>query len=215
MKERGGLLFVMMEMPEEHEGEFNRWYAEEHLPERRSCPGFLSAKRYVATDGPPRYLAVYDLESVEVLASEPYQKLMRPISPWTKRIGSLLEANHRFVYEERTPADVDARSRDDITGAEALLVVLTDAVPGGESELEGWYDGEHLAERMDCPGFLRARRFEAVGSGPRYLALYDLANLEALETDEYRARHRLPTPRTTRALSLMCNSQRKIYRRIA
>lgn len=213
MNERRGLLFVMMEMPKEHEEEFNRWYAEEHLPERQTCPGFLSARRYLATDGPPRYLAVYDLESVEVLADEPYQKLMRPVSPWTKRIGSLLETNRRCVYEERTPAALDP-SAGEAANAVTLLVVLADVVPGGDRELIGWYDEEHLAERMDCPGFLRARRFEAVEGGPRFLALYDLAGLDALETEEYRAQHRAPTPRTTRALSLMRDSQRKTYRRI-
>ena len=37
----------------------------EHLPERLSAPGFLDAARYEALRGGPRYLAVYELDSVE------------------------------------------------------------------------------------------------------------------------------------------------------
>ena len=55
------LLFVMMDMPAEHDEEFNRWYAEEHLPERANLPGFRTARRFKAVAGEPPYLATYDL----------------------------------------------------------------------------------------------------------------------------------------------------------
>ncbi len=48
------LLFVMMDMPAEHDEEFNRWYAEEHLPERANLPGFGTARRFKAVAGEPR-----------------------------------------------------------------------------------------------------------------------------------------------------------------
>jgi hypothetical protein len=55
------------------EDEFNRWYAEEHLPDVVSVPGFTAATRYRLTDlnlgrqfkpwiVPRRYLAIYELE---------------------------------------------------------------------------------------------------------------------------------------------------------
>ena len=40
------------------EDEFNRWYDEEHIPEKRATPGFRSARRYVSHDIPGRYLAL-------------------------------------------------------------------------------------------------------------------------------------------------------------
>jgi hypothetical protein len=215
MNARHGLLFVMMDIPEPHEAELNRWYDEEHLPERRSCEGFLTAKRYVALDGPPRYLATYDLSSVEVLSAPAYRSLMDHLSPWTRRIGGLVTTNLRRVYEERTPPEVAADAAPDAEAAGALLVVLADVRPGGEDELVEWYDGEHLRERLDCPGFVRARRFEAVEGAPRFLALYDLASEDALETDRYRAHQASPTPATRRAQDLMHDTQRKVYRRIA
>lgn len=215
MNIRRGLLFVMMEIPGEHEEEFNRWYDEEHLPERLGCEGFLSARRYMAVDGPPKYLATYDLESVDVLASPPYQALAQHPSPWTKRITGLVTTNLRRVYEEHTPADEALGELPaDGSGADALFALLTDVVPGGEAELEEWYDQEHMRERMTCPGFLRARRFEVVEGAPRYLVLYDLESVAALESDRYRSYQASPSPATRRALGLARDSQRKVYERI-
>jgi hypothetical protein len=102
MKNRRGLLLVMIDIDPEHEEEFNRWYNEEHLPERLSCPGFLSGRRFVALEGGPKYLALYDLENPEILESEPYQKIIGP-SEWTKRISKQFVRSVRNVYLEITP----------------------------------------------------------------------------------------------------------------
>ena len=34
-----GLLLVMIDVEPAHEEDFNRWYSEEHVPERLRCPG--------------------------------------------------------------------------------------------------------------------------------------------------------------------------------
>ncbi len=96
---RRGLLLVMIDIDPAHEEEFNRWYNEEHVPEREACPGFVSARRFVAVEGEPKYLALYDLESPEVLKSEAYQKIFPP-SPWTKKISQHFLKAVRNVYVE-------------------------------------------------------------------------------------------------------------------
>ena len=98
-----GLLLVMMEVPPEHEDELNRWYDEEHLPERVACPGFLSARRFTALEGSPKHLALYELESPDVLNSEAYRRLTEP-TPWTNRIRRLRTQMVRNVYQETPPA---------------------------------------------------------------------------------------------------------------
>src|SRR5882762_10243430 len=71
-----GLLLVMLDIdPSVDEGDFHRWYFEEHVAERMSCPGFLSARRFEAVDGKPRYLAMYDLDGPEALQTEEYLRL--------------------------------------------------------------------------------------------------------------------------------------------
>jgi hypothetical protein len=100
-----GLLLVMIDIDPEHEEEFNRWYTEEHLPERLECPGFLNGRRFVALEGSPKYLALYELESPEVLQSEAYKKIYGP-SAWTQKISKHFVRSIRNVYVEITPEAV-------------------------------------------------------------------------------------------------------------
>ena len=55
---------VWCEVPDDIEDEFNRWYNEEHIEERLSVPGVLSAARYEAVVSGPKHLAVYELEKL-------------------------------------------------------------------------------------------------------------------------------------------------------
>ena len=40
------ILVVMMEVEPEGEEAFERWYNDEHLPERLEIPGYVSARRF-------------------------------------------------------------------------------------------------------------------------------------------------------------------------
>jgi hypothetical protein len=56
-----------------------------------------------------------------------------------------------------------------------------------EDEFNDWYDTEHVPERAGLPGFETALRYICIAGWPRYLAVYDLADLSALYTPEYGA----------------------------
>jgi hypothetical protein len=91
-----GLLLATMEPPANLEEEFQDWYDSEHFPERQGCPGFLTANRFVCIDGWPRYLAMYDLEDVEVLRGEGYRRIAHAkYSAWTHRIMSKVWGQYR------------------------------------------------------------------------------------------------------------------------
>jgi antibiotic biosynthesis monooxygenase (ABM) superfamily enzyme len=78
---------------------------------------------------------------------------------------------------------------------QALMFVATDVAAGHETEWNRWYDGRHIPQRQALPGFMTARRFEIAkptSSSQRYLALYDLENPQALETEEYLSLSRQP-----------------------
>lgn len=82
-----GFLLVLMQPPPAFEEEFNAWYDNEHIPERLAVPGFETGLRFVSVSGHPRYLAMYDLARLEVLASPAYAKVaFDQSSPWTKRV---------------------------------------------------------------------------------------------------------------------------------
>ena len=86
-KKGAALLVVLTDVGPEHDAEFNSWYNEEHLPERLSAPGFLDAARYEALRGSPRYLAIYELESVDALHTEEYMRMSNNPTEWTKRMS--------------------------------------------------------------------------------------------------------------------------------
>lgn len=96
-----GLLLVTMDVEPTFEAEFNRWYDEEHLPERLSAPGFLSGRRFRSVEGGPKYLALYDLERTAVLETREYQAIFGP-SAWRNRISDHFTVVTRAVYEEIT-----------------------------------------------------------------------------------------------------------------
>jgi len=72
--------------------------------------------------------------------------------------------------------------------APILMVVAFDVPLEAASEVERWYATEHIPMLMRAPGWLRARRFEAIRSTGlrRYtsIALHDLRDLAVLDSAE-------------------------------
>jgi hypothetical protein len=202
------LLLAMMDIDPAHEEEFNRWYEEEHLPDRANCCGFLTARRFVAVEGGPKYLALYDLENRHVLASPEYRKIYDPPTAWTRRMRPHFRNAVRNVYIDITAG---VRAAENARGS-ALLLVMADITPALDEEFNRWYDEEHVPERLSIPGFLGGRRFKAVEGEPRYLALYDLKSVDVLASEPYRYfRGAGETAWTRNMLKAMQNFRRGVY----
>ncbi len=68
-----------------------------------------------------------------------------------------------------------------------FLLVLMQPPPTIEEEFNAWYDSEHIPERAAVPGVETALRFSSLtNAAPKYLAMYDLANEEVLDSDAYK-----------------------------
>ena len=69
------ILVVMMEVDQGHEEEFDRWYNDEHLPERLEITGYVSARRFKLQEGEGvlEYLCIWELEDASPLESEKYK----------------------------------------------------------------------------------------------------------------------------------------------
>lgn len=173
-----GLLMAAANPPEHAEGEINAWWDAEHIPERLSLPGFLGARRWVASEAPYKYLTLYDLASPDAVRTEEYREVAGDnATEWTKRVLASVPDFSRTVYEQIWPGQ--ARALDD---AGALLLVAIDPDPAQEEDLNRWYEEEHLGLLLKVPGWRQARRFRLVeGDAPKYLAIYDLASLDALK----------------------------------
>jgi hypothetical protein len=100
--DRRGLLVVLTEPDEGYEELLNRWYDDEHLAERVEVPGILSARRYVAVEGEPKYLVMYELDSPAVVQGEAYLDKKRHPTPLTEEVEAHVRMI-RNVYAEITP----------------------------------------------------------------------------------------------------------------
>lgn len=101
-----GILLVTMEAPSALDEEFNDWYDTEHLPERRAIDGFETAQRFASVAGWPKYVATYDLRSVDVLVEAGYRGVSGDhFSPWSKRILSKVRGQWRYVGVQMYPGD--------------------------------------------------------------------------------------------------------------
>lgn len=99
MTNKNGLLLFMTDIDPANEAEFNRWYEEEHLAERMAIPGFINARRFQTVEGSPKYLALYDLETPDVLQSQAYRHFTGAgKSVWTKRMELLFVNGRRNIY---------------------------------------------------------------------------------------------------------------------
>ena len=66
--------------------EHDRWHTHEHLPERLSIPGFKRGTRWIADGDGPRYMVLYEVESLGTLASDAYLARLNNPSPWTQKM---------------------------------------------------------------------------------------------------------------------------------
>ena len=66
--------------------EHDHWHTFEHLPERLSIPGFQRGTRWIALEGQPRYMVLYEVEALTTLTSAAYLERLNNPSPWTAKI---------------------------------------------------------------------------------------------------------------------------------
>ncbi len=81
-----GVLAIWNGIAPGHEAEFVRWHVNEHIPERVAVPGFLRARRYHSVDAHPAFFNFYEVETPEVLSSQPYRARLDDPSAWTRRV---------------------------------------------------------------------------------------------------------------------------------
>lgn len=115
------ILMVMLDPPEANEAELHDWYDTEHVPERAAIDGFHTLQRYVCLEGWPRYMALYDLASLDVLRSDAYQAVAGPnFSKWSKRVIGQVRGWARTEAVQVSPS----RTRTGAKGRAVRVMVL-------------------------------------------------------------------------------------------
>ena len=99
------VLVVTMEVDLEDEAEFNKWYNEQHLPERMEIPGYVSARRFKLEDGEGAltYLCIWELEDGSPLHSQMYKDQQADPTPLYLRVNKTIKARTRGLYRQIFP----------------------------------------------------------------------------------------------------------------
>ena len=200
------LLLVFMDPPADDVASWNAWYDDEHVPNRLAVPGIRSGRRYSAVeDDGPRYLATYDLESLDTLQTPEYKRLAE-------------RSEREKAQIARTPM-VDRRIYRSVLAADELaetppyqLTVSMEPAAGAEEDFVAWYREEHISMLLDVPGWRRVRVFEQVdGKGPRFMALHELDSPAVFDEAAYR--HATSTPWRDRVVNSVTRRERFLFKR--
>ncbi len=194
-KKGRGLLMVYTDVAPGHEEEFNRWYNEEHIPERLSIPGVLSAARYQAVQGSPKHLACYELSESDAWYSDAWQHWLNNPTDWSKRMSpGVIGINYiRNLYRLIYPGDVPAETAQ-ANMAPVMLVGRMSVPSNVEPQFNDAYNNERLPACYKVPGYIRGRRFQAVTGEPKYTTLHEMESLEVSESAEWEEWRTAVTP---------------------
>jgi hypothetical protein len=142
----GGVLAIWSDIDRENEEEFNNWYTHQHLPERVGTPGFLRGRRFISAPAfeykpGAKYFTLYETETIEALASEPYMLRLNNPTDWTKKMVPL------FRNGNRTACRVTASLGEGIGGYAATIGFGPS--DGKENELHDWLRSEAMPRVLE------------------------------------------------------------------
>jgi hypothetical protein len=92
------------------------------------------------------------------------------------------------------------------------LIAWHDVEEGREGEYLDWHSHEHMQERLAIPGFVQARRYSVVGSGPQFLIVYAVTNTDTFTSPPYLERLNHPSEWTQRVMPALRNMNRSLCR---
>jgi hypothetical protein len=93
-----------------------------------------------------------------------------------------------------------------------MLIVFNEVKARDERDFNEWYNREHIDERVNLPGFQRARRYVAVHGTPKYLATYECDTVGDLAAPGYLALLANQTPWTQAVMARFTHFNRMTLR---
>ena len=89
-----------------------------------------------------------------------------------------------------------------------ILAVWSDIAAEGEADYIAWYEREHMFERLEVPGFRRARHYETVRGSPRFFTWFELDTPAVVASPAYLAQANRSSAWTRRVLPHFRNTNR-------
>ena len=149
----------------------------------------LSAARYQAVEGGPKYLACYELATPS-LALGALEKWLKNPTPWSRRMSPSVvgTTNIRNLYRRIYPAALpEETAQADM--APVMLVGRMSVPDALDAKFNEAYNNERLPLCSRIPGYIRARRFAAVMGSPKYTTVHEMNSLDVWKSkawDEWR-----------------------------
>lgn len=182
------VLFSEMTPAPGDEASFNDWYDNHHTPSHvQGVPGFLSAHRYAALDG-PGYCAVYELDDPATLETPEYRSRKYTPDARTKAMLASVSGFTRYIGNEMATLGDPEAALD----AEILLAVFFAVPEDRQAEFVEWYGTEHAPMLLDCPGWLMARQLAVLDHNPdpfTHMILHYLASADVRRSPEVARAH--------------------------
>ena len=94
------------------------------------------------------------------------------------------------------------------TAVRSVSIMWTEIPEAIASDMNEWYDREHVRNRVDVPGYVWGKRYRAVRGGPSHMAVYATEGPHVQAGDDFLAVAANPTPGETRFAPHFYNSIR-------
>jgi len=143
-----GMLITLTEVKSRDESDFNEWYNREHIDERVNLPGFHRARRYVAVKGSPKYLATYECDTVDDLATPSYLRLLANQTAWSQAVMA------RFTHFNRLTLRIQVDLTHGVGGAVTCVRFVPDVRK--RNALADWLERTALPRAIARAGMLGA-----------------------------------------------------------
>jgi hypothetical protein len=143
-----GMLLTFTDVAARDERDYNEWYNREHIDDRVNLPAFHRGRRYAAVRGTPRYLAIYECDSVAVLGTPDYLRTLDHQTPWSQRVMA------RFTHFTRMTLRIHVDQTHGVGAALATVRLVPN--PHRRKALIQWLSEQALPKLIARPGVLGA-----------------------------------------------------------
>jgi hypothetical protein len=191
--------------------QWRAWYDDNYLSTLVEVPGVVAARRGHGLVGSAENIVVYDLADFLVPTHGQWQAAeqeLRSLSAPSAAVGQAFAAVDRRLYRQ-TFSTVDGPY---VPPADATVLhgAFFEVSPEHHDEFNDWYNTEHVLFVDIIDGYYNCRRFQAIDDPSKFLALYDVTNLDVANSPTTRAANQSAWSDRVRA-KLVSYSQRRIF----
>ncbi|WP_174735221.1 DUF4286 family protein [Mesobacillus harenae] len=193
MTKNNSILFSEMIPERDWETKFNDWYDTEHIPLRMNVKGFQCARRYKELNS-LKYLAVYEMNEIDVMKGPAYREVKENPSDLTKWMLSSVNGFTRYtgnLISEQINEKIEGNPYD----APILYPVMFQVPASREAEFNDWYVEDHVPTLLKNQDWLACRRYRIENGEPEnwtHIALHYLKNIEVLDSAERKEARKSP-----------------------